>query len=84
MTENTNLAKLNGVFQEVFQEPDLKVHAEMTATDVYNWDSFNHINLVIAIESAFDLTFTSLEIAGLANVGDLVKLMQSKGADIDW
>lgn len=84
MTENANLAKLNEVFCEIFQEPELRIRPEMTAKDVYGWDSFNHINLVIAVETAFGLTFTNLEIAGLARVDDLTKLMQSKGMDISW
>ncbi len=56
----------------------------MSAKDVETWDSFNHINLVIAIETAFDITFATKEIAAMQNVGDLITSLQGKGIDISW
>jgi acyl carrier protein len=52
----------------------------MTADDVENWDSLTHINLIVAIEHEFQIKFTTREIAGLQNVGELMDLVLRKHA----
>ena len=66
------------VFQDIFDNPNLIISPGMTAKDVDDWDSFNHINLVMAIEKTFKIRFTIAEVGRLANVGDLFKLIESK------
>ena len=56
----------------------------MTAKDVSGWDSFNHINLIVALEDAFQITFTTEEMASMANVGDLIRILQAKGVEASW
>jgi acyl carrier protein len=50
----------------------------MTAQDVEGWDSLNHINLIVAIERALQVRFTTREVGKLANVGELVALVKAK------
>lgn len=76
-----SIEKVQRVFREVFENPDLSIFPDMTAKDVEGWDSFNHINLIVALEEIFGVSFTTEEIGGMANVGDLVKLLQKKGHD---
>ena len=45
------------------------------------WDSFNHINIVVAIESKFGIKFHTAEVEELRNVGDLVELVEKKLAN---
>ena len=79
-----NIDKLQGVLREVFEDSELAIVPEMTAQDVPEWDSFNHINLVVALEEAFSVVFSSDEIARMRNVGDLVESRQKKGISIRW
>lgn len=72
------LARLNEVFQEVFDDEDLTVSRETTAPDVEGWDSLMHVRLVINVEKAFGVRFSSTEVAALKNVGDLVDLIETK------
>lgn len=78
------IEKVQNVFREVFDDSELKIFPEMTADDVEEWDSFNHITLMITLEEVFNLSFTTEEIAEMANVGDLIKVLQRKGIDISW
>ncbi len=81
----TQIIRLNAVFREVFSEPDLVIRPDMTAEDVESWDSFNHINLVVGIEAAFSVAFTTREITGMRTVDDLITVMRDiKGVDISW
>jgi len=74
------LEELNEVFQEVFEDDDLSVRAQTSAKDIDEWDSLMHVNLVLAVESRFGVRFTSTEVAGLKDVGELVELVEKKQA----
>jgi len=76
--------KVQSIFREVFENDGLEIFPEMTARDVVKWDSFNHINLIISLEEAFQVRFTTEEISKMANVGDLVKVLQAHGKDVSW
>ena len=66
------------VFREVFNDPDLIVDENSTAADVPSWDSFNHMNLIMAIEEKFGVSFSTKEIGQMGRVGDLIVLLQQK------
>jgi len=75
-------ARLQEVFREVFDEPDMVLEDSMDGSTVDDWDSLQHINLIIATEREFDFRFTTAEIAGLKqpgqNVGTFIQLLESK------
>lgn len=77
-----NLERLQSIFRDVFHDDGLILHPELTAKDVQGWDSFNHINLIVAIEVAFGITFRTDEMASAATVGNLVSILRSKGIDV--
>jgi acyl carrier protein len=79
-----SIDRLQSIFREVFDNDDLLIHPQLTAKDVMGWDSFNHINLILAIEEAYGLTFQTEEMSSAANVGNLVTILQSKGVDISF
>lgn len=70
--------KITPIFREVFDDNSLVPTPAMTAKDVEEWDSLNHIRLIVSIETAFGIKFAVTEIAGLKNVGDLVALIRAK------
>lgn len=72
------LSRLTEIMRDVFEEDDLVATEETTSDDVAEWDSTNHVRLMVAVESAFGLSFETHEITAPDNVGDLVGLIQSK------
>jgi acyl carrier protein len=70
-----DLTRLNEIFQEVFEDDDLAITRETTASDVEGWDSLMHVTLVVNVERVFCVRFTSAEIARLKNVGELLDLI---------
>lgn len=80
MSDSRVYEELNGVFREVFDDPALAVGPETTAADVPEWDSQNHIALVVATEAHFGVRFRTAELESLKNVSDFVKLIQAKAA----
>ncbi|MBF0540394.1 MAG: acyl carrier protein [Nitrospirae bacterium] len=79
-----SVARVERVFQKVFDDKELSIFKEMMAKDVNGWDSFNHLNLILALEIEFDISFSTEEISGIANVGDLIIILQQKGFDLSW
>jgi acyl carrier protein len=72
------LAKLNEIFCEVFDDDDIKIAPETTANDVDGWDSLSHVNLIVTIESKFNIRFSQKELLTFKNVGDLLNSIGSK------
>ena len=56
---------LNEVFQDVFDDEDIVVVDTTTAEDIDDWDSLEHINLIVAVEKKFGIKFTMPEITAL-------------------
>jgi acyl carrier protein len=67
--------RLNQVFREVFNRPDLDITEAMTADDIEEWDSLTHVMLIVASEKAFAVTFTTKEVRSLKNIGDFIALL---------
>ena len=72
------LYRLNKIFCEVFDDDDIKIAPEMTANDVDGWDSLSHVNLIVAIETKFNIRFNQKELLTFKNVGDLLNCIHSK------
>jgi acyl carrier protein len=70
--------KLTDVFRDVFDDPSLEISASTTASDVEGWDSLTNINLIVAAEKAFAVSFTTKDVKALASVGDLIRLIASR------
>ena len=72
------LDRLNEIFCEVFDDDDIKITPEMTANDVDGWDSLSHVNLIVAIETKFNIRFNQKELLTFKNVGDLLNCTRNK------
>lgn len=78
MTEAKILEQLVQIFREIFDNNDITLNMDTTAEDIEGWDSFNHINIIVAAEMRFSIKFATAEIEGLRNVGELVELIAKK------
>ena len=78
MTKEQIYAQLDEVFQDVFDDDEIHVTAETTANDIEDWDSLEHINLVVAVESKFGIKFNMNEVVSFKNVGERVDVIQKR------
>ncbi len=70
--------QLNEIFAEVLDLDEVQLTEDTTADDIEEWDSLSHIQLVVAVEKAFGIKFTALEIMRWKNVGAMVDSIMSK------
>ncbi len=78
MDEQQIYAQLSTIFESVFDEDSIQVTPELTAKDVDGWDSLTHIRLLLTVEKAFKVKFSTSEIGKLEKVGDLVALIKAR------
>ncbi len=78
MDKNEILKKVNAIFIDILDDENIVLTYETTANDVEDWDSLNHIQLVVAIEKQFKIRFTSKEIQSWNNVGEMVNSVSLK------
>ncbi len=71
-------AQLTPIFHDLFDDENLVLTPGLTAGDVPEWDSFNHINLIVAVEAAFHIKFQTAELESLQTVGHLVDIISKK------
>ncbi len=76
MDQSSIYARLTQIFEDVFEESP-QLNPKLSAKDVDGWDSLTHIRLLLTIEKAFKIKFSTSEIASLKNVGDLVALIEA-------
>ena len=72
------LAELQEIFRDILDQPDLTLTRASNASNVEDWDSLAHINLLTTIEKHFKIKFALGELQELKNVGDMIDLIQLK------
>ncbi|MCH5167147.1 MAG: acyl carrier protein [Erysipelotrichales bacterium] len=78
MNRNEILEKLNEVFIDVFDDENIAITDTTTADDIEEWDSLEHINLIVAVEQEFKMKFNMNEVTSMKNVGEMVDIIASR------
>ena len=78
MNKNNIKEKLQNVFVDVFDDEDLTISNSTNSDDIEEWDSLNHIALVLSIEKCFNIRFMTGEVLSLKDVGEMIQLLEEK------
>lgn len=70
--------RLEEIFVDVFELDGIELTDTTSAEDIEEWDSLSHIQLIVAVEKAFGIKFTSREIMKWNNVGEMVDTIQQR------
>ena len=78
MTREELFEEINEIFRDVFDDDTLVITDETNSEDIEDWDSLEHINLVVAMEKRFNMKFNIKEVGQLQNVGEMADLILSR------
>lgn len=78
MNRQEILDRLTPIFRDELDNEDIVLTEQTVADDIEEWDSLSHIQLIVAIEKAFGIRFTSSEIQSWNNVGEMMDTMLTK------
>ena len=72
------LKQVNDIFIDVLDDNGIVLTESTKASDIEDWDSLTHIQLVVAVEKGFKIRFTSNEIQSWSNVGEMIDCILKK------
>lgn len=76
------LEVLNRIFRDKLCDPSINIDLETTADDILEWNSLNHLVLILEIEKSFKIKFNPIELSKMSNIREMVdvikKLVKSK------
>ncbi len=75
-------AQLTDLFRELFANDEIVLKPETSAKDIEGWDSFNHLSVIVAVETRFGLKMKTQELDKLNQIADLVTMIKEKHHDI--
>jgi acyl carrier protein len=77
MTEPESYEFLTRMLRQVFERADIVATPELTAKDVFGWDSFKQVELLMEIQDALNIEFTTEEMDDIENVGALARMVRA-------
>ena len=70
--------KLKSIIEETFNCNLKNFKLSTQLKKIPNWDSFNHINLMVAIENEFDIEISPKEVEKILKISDIIDLLKVK------
>lgn len=75
MTREEVYKRLTAVFHDVFDDDSIAINDTTTSDDIDAWDSFEHINLISAVEDEFKFKIPMGKVINMKNVGEMVDII---------
>jgi acyl carrier protein len=70
--------EIRGIASDIFGVPAERLSATSSPDTIENWDSVQHLNLVLALEEKFGLQLSPEEIEQMKNLGETAKVIEAK------
>lgn len=70
--------KTKKILIEIIDNNSYNISMQSSAIDVAEWDSIVHIELIVALESEFNISFKSNEIGEFKNIGEICHSIYNK------
>ena len=70
------MEQLQEIFRDVFADDAIVLQGTTTSSDIEDWDSLAHIQLISEIENHFGIQFTLQEAVAASNVSEFVQIIE--------
>jgi acyl carrier protein len=72
MNEQEILAEFTDLLRDLLADDSIVLGMETKRADVPNWDSFQYVNFIVAVEVKFGIKFRIADVEAFETVGDIV------------
>lgn len=72
MTHEDILSAFTHILRDLLLDDAIVLTMETRREDIPNWDSFNYINFIVAVETKFGVKFKVADVESFENVGAIV------------
>jgi len=72
MSDQDILNSFTRILRDLLLDDSIVLAMETKREDIPDWDSFNYINFIVAVEGEFDVKFKVADIESFQNVGAIV------------
>jgi acyl carrier protein len=79
---HNNQQRLYRMVSDLFGVPAEAVSDQSSPQSISNWDSLNHLNLVMALEGEFNVTISAEDALSLRDVGLIRAALRKYGVEI--
>lgn len=78
---NSTTEKIKAVMAVVFEIDSDKIIEDSTPGSIENWDSIRHMNLIVALEEEFEISFSDDEITDLISYRLIESIVSDKTSE---
>ncbi len=78
MSREEIFEKVQEIFRDVFDDEELAISDQTNSDEIEDWDSLEHISLIVSMEKEFSMKFDIKEVNKLENVGEMIDLIKRK------
>lgn len=78
MSREEVFEKVQEIFRDVFDDEELIISDKTNSDEIEDWDSLEHISLIVSMEKEFSMKFDIKEVNKLENVGEMIDLIKRK------
>lgn len=71
-----NLYRLQFIFRDVLDNPNLQLNETTSIENCQGWDSVATIQIVLAVENEYNIRFTTDEVARIRSVSDILRFLK--------
>ena len=72
MKEQEILDVFTRILRDLLGNDSIVLEMRTTRLDVPDWDSFNYVNFIVAVEMELDINFRVADVESFTSVGDIV------------
>ena len=72
MNEQEILSEFTSLLRELLADDSIVLAMETKRNDVPNWDSFQYVNFIVAVEVRYGIKFRVADVESFEAVGDIV------------
>jgi acyl carrier protein len=73
MNNEDILIEFTRILQDLLLDDSVRLTMDTRREQVPNWDSFNYINFIVAVEMKYGVKFRVADVESFANVGEIVR-----------